>query len=282
MDKAIIFGVFDFVSFHICKNLLNNGVEVKGIHMEGIDKALYLEEKRLEVGRNANFIEQFLPDIENTREQESTKTVVIFSIYDLYMLHKETILQKEAVTKPIIQYLDRNKNNTAIFILLPIQMIIKTVRSKAEKELEGFLALVTGRVKNTQRLYLPAIYGTWQPSSFLFQQAIISQLQNTGLAKEEREWTKDALFIEDAMDTIVELIETGKPGSYLLESGKENHWSNCAAYLNIDEKLVKINGQEKLQIDDQIVKASVKKNTPISESIAKQMEHVQRLYANRI
>ena len=33
MDKAVIVGVFDFVNFHVCKALLNKGIEVKGVQI---------------------------------------------------------------------------------------------------------------------------------------------------------------------------------------------------------------------------------------------------------
>ena len=34
MDKAVIFDVFNFVSFHLCKALLDKGIEVEGIFIE--------------------------------------------------------------------------------------------------------------------------------------------------------------------------------------------------------------------------------------------------------
>jgi hypothetical protein len=56
MDKAIIFGMFDFVNFHVGKTLLNNGIEVKAVNIEEIGNIQFLEEKRFEVGRNANLL----------------------------------------------------------------------------------------------------------------------------------------------------------------------------------------------------------------------------------
>src|SRR4051812_35895178 len=102
MDKAVIFGVFDFVSFHMCKTLLNKGLEVNGVHIEKMDKVLFQNEKRLEVGRNANFLEQALVEWEKKKEHESMRTMLVISLYDLYMLKKERILLNEAVTKPIL------------------------------------------------------------------------------------------------------------------------------------------------------------------------------------
>lgn len=278
MDKAIIFGMFDFVGFHVGKNLLNKGIEVKGVHIDELDNIDFLDEKRLEVGRNANFIEQSLFEWENSPEDDIGNTRFIFSIYDLFMLKKEQILQDEAVTKPIIQYIEDNKNKTNIVFILPIQMLTRTFRGK---EIEGFLSKIKGLVKNIQFLYLPAVYGPWQPLAFLFQQAIVSKFKKTDITNEEREWTNDVLFVDDAIESILDIIENGKPRSYLIESGSNDQWFRCAAYLKIDGNQALINSSASIQGDSRLLKVLVRKVTPISDSIMAQMEHVQRLYANR-
>src|SRR3954451_16586198 len=124
MDKAIIFGIYDFVSFHACKALLNKGVEVTGVHLHDIYKHQFLEEKRLEVGRNANYNELSVSEWEKSQKEDDIKTTFIFSIYDLFMLNKEFILQKEEVTRPIFQYMDGHKNNVEVVFIVPIQMLL--------------------------------------------------------------------------------------------------------------------------------------------------------------
>jgi hypothetical protein len=282
MDKAIIFGGFDFISFHVCKTVLNKGLEVKAIHIEESDKIQYLEEKRLEVGRNANFLEQSLVEWTNKRENDTMKATLVFSLYDLYMRKKEALLQNETVTSPIIKYIEQNKRNTDVVFILPIQM---SSRHVTKNKLVGFVAKVEGLVKNVQLLYLPTIYGPWQPATFLFQQAISSKLQKTDIFPDEREWTKDTLFVDDAMELIFEIIETGIPGVYLLESGRKDYWFRCAQYLNIEANQAKSTScdrDEPSQTDRQIIRVSVKKLTPIEASISKQMEHVQRLNKDRL
>jgi hypothetical protein len=278
MDKAIIFGVFDFVSFHVCKTLLNKGIEVKGVHIEKKENIHFLDEKRLEVGRNANFFEQSLEEWGNEQKQDDQNISLIFSIYDLFMGKKEQILQFETVTKPIFHFIEENKNKTNIVFILPVQLLTKTFEGK---EIEDFITKITGLVKNTQKVFLPSIYGPWQPSAFLFHQAIVSKFQKTELINEVREWTNDVLFIDDALESILEIIENGKRGSYLLESGREKHWFRCAEYLNVNENQTPIN-PESLIVHSPIVKLPVKKVTPITDSILTQVEHVQRLYANRL
>lgn len=276
MDKAIIFGIYNFIGFHTCKALLNKGVEVMGVQFDESDKSPFLEEKRLEVGRNANFSERSLSEWENRREEENAQTTLILSIYDLYMLKIETILQKEKITRAIIQFIKENKNNTNVAFILPIQML----RTEQDKTIGALLEQAKGYGKNTQLFYLPAIYGPWQPPTFLFQQAILAAFEKSEILKDEREWTGDVLYVNDAIETIIKTIETDNPGGFILESGKKNYWAECAAYLKIDEKIALVNRNESFQIGNQIDIISVKKITPIADSISKQMEQVQRLYPN--
>lgn len=279
MDKAIIFGMFDFISFHICKTLLNKGIEVNGVHVEEKENILFLDEKRLEVGRNANFLEQSLLDWENDQEPVHANTSLIFSIYDLYMGKKERILQYEDAIKPIIQYIEQNKTKVKLVFILPVQMLTKTFKGD---EIEEFLSSIKNLVTNTQFVYLPAIYGPWQPSAYLFHQTIVSKFQKTEITNEIREWTNDVLYIDDAIESIFEIMKTEKPGSYLIESGKENHWFRCAAYLNVNENQAHNNRSNPLKVNSSIEKVLVKKVTPIKDSMMAQMEHVKRLYSNRL
>jgi len=278
MDKAIIFEIYNFVSFHACNTLLNKGVEVIGVQIDELNKSPFIEEKRLEVGRNANFSEQSLFEWENKREEDTTQKTLIVSIYDLFMLNKETILQNEKVTGPIIQFIKDNKNHTNIVFLLPIQML----RVEQEKTIGVFLEQAKGCGKNIQLFYLPAIYGPWQPPSFLFQQAILASFQKSEIIKNEREWTGDILFVDDAIETIIKMVETGNHRSFMLESGRKNYWAECAAYLQLDEEIPCANRIEPLITGNQIDIISVNKITPFADSISKQMENVQRLFPNEL
>ncbi|MGG3469813.1 hypothetical protein ABES02_20300 [Neobacillus pocheonensis] len=272
MDKAIIFGVYDFVSFHICKTLLNKGIEVYGIQIEDMEKIQYLDEKRFEVGRNANFVEQSLSQLEKSNIQENPKTTLIFSFFDLYIRNKDDLFQE--VTESILKYVIENKTYTELVFILPIQML----RQSEERIYKSFLEQIRSMVKRIQVFYLPSIYGPWQPASFMFQQAMMLAYQSINISKSEREWTEDTLFVGDAIDCILETMETEETGSYLLESGMKDYWKMCAALLNIEEKLMDSNQLQSFQIKDQIVKIPLKKITPISQSLLKQKENVEQLF----
>ncbi|MFZ7944577.1 MULTISPECIES: hypothetical protein [Bacillaceae] len=276
MDKAIIFGIYNFVSFHACKTLLNKGIEVIGVQLDEQEKSPLLEEKRFEVGRNANFSENPLSKWANRREEEKAETVILFPIYDLYMLRNEKILQHDQVAKSIIQYMESNKDNTEIVFILPIQLL----RANSIEAIGTFIEKIKGLAKKVQWFYVPAIYGPWQPQTFLYHQAILSTFQKAEIRKDEREWTGDVLYIDDAINTIINTVETENSGRFIVESGKNNYWANCAAFLQIDEKLMDISRNEPLQLDHQIVKLPVKNVTPFADSITKQIDHVQRVFQN--
>jgi hypothetical protein len=275
MDKTVILDVFDFVSFHICKHLLNKGFEVHGVHFEEFANQANLDEKRMEIGRNANFFEDSFQKWDpKNREHYQAKQTFIFSIYDLFMVQKDSILLKEAITKRIIQYIAAHKDHVNLVLLLPIQFH----RFKEEKMSASIIEQANELAGNVQLFYLPAIYGPWQPSTFMFQQTILAKFGRSDILQSEREWTKDILFVEDAIDAIYEIMESGKQGSYLLESGTENYWDQCAEYLNLDKNLLKNNRDELQEMSSSLVRVTVKKLTPISTSLIEQIEHTERQY----
>lgn len=56
MKKAIVFGAYQFLGFHICGALLEEGEEIIGVSFPNIHVD-DIEDKRMEIGRNANFSE---------------------------------------------------------------------------------------------------------------------------------------------------------------------------------------------------------------------------------
>ena len=274
MDKAIIFSVYDFVSFHMGRTLLNKGIEVIGVHIEENNETSFYEEKRMEVGRNANFREISLTELEAFREDGKTKTTFILSLYDLYMVNKETVLQKQTMTR-LQQSIENNKNLTDIIFLLPIQIL----KSEEAQTLRTVIDQVSVWGKNNYFYYLPAIYGPWQPSTFTFQQALIAKMDDSDIRADKREWMGDILFVDDAVEAILGSNETSDANAnthFLIESGKENYWVQCASQLQLDIVITEGIYSEQLEIEEKINRVRVKSVTPFSESIKKQLEIVKR------
>ena len=273
MDKAIIFGIYDFVGFHMGRTLLNKGLEVIGVHDEESSETSFYEEKRMEVGRNANFREISLTELEAFREDSPTKTTFILSLYDLYMLNKETVFQEQMMSR-LQQYIESNHNLTDILFLLPIQIL----KSEEAQPLRTVINQATGWGKNNHFYYLPAIYGPWQPATFTFQQAL-AKIDDIEIKTNKREWLGDILFVDDAVEAILgsnETSDTKDNRHILIESGKENYWVQCALQLQIDKAITEGIYSEQLEIDEMIHRVSVKRVTPFSESIEKQLEIVKR------
>jgi hypothetical protein len=275
MDKAMILGVFNFVSFHMCKTLLNSGVEVCGVSFGNVENIPFHEEKRLEVGRNANFTEATLEEL--TKDVlTGSKHALMLSVYDFYMLHHDQTLLKDDVTQAILEFINKNNTQLDILVILPMQFI------NPEKKLPiiQFLSELKQQAKNIQEVYLPTIYGPWQPLDFLFQQAIMSTMQKGKLTGADREWRGDALFVDDAVETILDIMEIGKPGEYLLESGKDDYWQICADYLEIEQSYID-SVIEPLELNRNIVRTPVKKLTALADSFAKQLDHTKLIYQSQ-
>ncbi|WP_462408975.1 hypothetical protein [Neobacillus sp. Marseille-QA0830] len=272
MDKAVIMDVFDFVGFHLCKLLLNKGVKVEGVYIEEHQHWGLLEEKKLEVGRNANFVDYSLRDWESTREKDNVNTIMVISVHDFFMTRKEAILSKLDF-KSLIE--EKQCKGNRLMILAPVQLLMG---QSGGKDFSCFLKEAEGLVQDLQMVYLPTVYGPWQPDEFLFQQAIISGHSSDLKQPSDREWTGDAIFVEDATEAIIDLMEEGKSGKYLLESRGKNGWMECARELSISTEPLQPSCQE---LPQNVVSVPVKTPSSITESLARQRDHTNRLIGLR-
>lgn len=266
MDKAFIYNVYNFVSFHLCKKLLEQGVEVTGHYMDDPVEQ-FLEEKQLEVGRNANFEEKHGLDFEVKNKETNT---VIISLYDLYMLHKTSLLEKDLFKTAAAQHLED------LILILPVQLAANHVDHKDIKRLNAYLDMICKNANNVYMFYLPTVYGPWQPSTFLFQQTILNRINGADASNEIRESTNDCLYIDDAVQTIISITKAKRPGKFLLASGLKNYWQQCAEYIQV--KQIPDIVEERFVLNDHIEKISVKHLSSIAESFGLQIKHVERLF----
>ena len=273
LDKACIFGVYEFIGFHLCKRFLENGFSVEGIHLD-TERELFLEEKRLEVGRNANFNEKSFP----LSGQNVETDVTIIPIYDWFMTYTNSKLNYKKLFPKIVQYL-KNAPKTNFVYLLPIQLLTDWQDGEVE-EIRNFIDQTKNMEQCIQYFYLPTIFGPWQPDSFLFQRELLHQINNDNVQIEAREWPFDAIYIEDLLTSLIERIESGESGSFLIESGIPKSWELCAEILQLDKSLGKVFDDVKLKVDDGVKKITLKEVTPYQESLMTQKEHVS--YINKM
>lgn len=272
MDKAVIVGVFEFLGFHLCQTLLNNGIEVDGLHLGSNDDGFFLEEKRMEIGRNANFKEYFFRDYQWTQD-ERQESVVIVDYYDLFMRRKETEFFALELIKGLLSHLKTSKDR-AVF-LLPVQFLSKEGFEKERTQVERLFGLLKKRRSAaTQKFYLPTVYGPWQPEEFSFQKHFFrGDSSHKPFKANEREWLADAIYIEETVQTILHYCRKDKE-EYLLTSGKTNQWANCANYLSLPTTE---ETQGQLKHKSETLTIPVRKNTPIETALAQQQHHTERL-----
>ncbi|QED47224.1 Rossmann-fold NAD(P)-binding domain-containing protein [Cytobacillus dafuensis] len=274
MDSAVIIGSFEFLGFHFCHALLERGYEVKGVHLDNdVDNAILIE-KRLEIGRNANFKEESFSDW-LISDSISEQTLVLIDFYDYFINHHTDFFEKLHL---LDAYLINNKKNiketnSRVVSLLPIQW-----HHQKNDKIDHILQ----KASISHCIYLPSIYGPWQSSAFLFQQYLLKSMSpETRISINDREWFHDLLYIEDIVDPILMLAEK-KSASSILKSEDPNHWRKCADYLSIPVEEDKLNHLQGTLNTTHINIIIVKSHLLFSEGIENQKRHLKLLQEGRI
>jgi hypothetical protein len=145
MDKAIIFGIYEFLGFQLCLDLLEKGIEVKGIDFEMNRTDPFIEEKKMLIGRNGNFQEESLNDFILTDKQNDTFIFIDYYSYYIKQAEKELLSAISSVC------LD---GNAQFVFLFPIQL-----SSEMQEKKKPFLP--KNIIDNYSiSFYLPTIYGS--------------------------------------------------------------------------------------------------------------------------
>ncbi|GLB58894.1 hypothetical protein [Cytobacillus sp. NCCP-133] len=269
MDRAVIVGTFEFVGFSLCKHLLELGSEIEGIHISKGEEDYFTEDKRLEIGRNANFYENNYTEWMESKKEIKEGTVFFIDFYDYYLMNKlSAIRENEIIDNFLIRHItELAKSKSKLVFLFPLQWVkdINRAHSRCERAME------TLKENNVcvHSFYLPAVYGPWQPKEFLYHQAILGRRK---AAINNREWIHDAIFIDDLIQSIVQEAEKKQGGSFLLKSSLPGHWQKCAEYLSIEYS--KSHRNENLEIGN-IIEIAVKCSVEYKEGIELQRRHIQ-------
>ncbi len=260
MDKAIIFGVFEFLGFHFCTKLLEQGYEVEGVHFAELETDEFIDEKRLAIGRNSNFTEidsaKFQPNSTWPDDQ-----LIIVDYYDFYMRNETSRFE----TFSQLDFFFEHKKKSKVMNLLPIQWLLEEVSLSFPNCIPSY------------HIYFPTIYGPWQQSTFIFQQALLKKIQkNAELFLHDREWTHDAIYIDDAVNRSLEILKK-KTASYLLKSDLDNHWQKCGDYLSLPLSEFALHPKQLLNQSAEINEVIVRSETLFSEGIERQKRHLHFL-----
>ena len=270
MERATILGIYDFIGYSLCRHMLDLGVEIIGIQPEGSKEDYYTEEKRLEIGRNANFTEIGLHDW----DVKGAEGFLFVSLFESLLSRNNIDDLMEALLSKLE---DRHLKRLPTVIILPA-CFAQENRDLSEAEAKVNM-LISSRGSNMLAIHLPTIYGPWQPEECFFQQAISQSLNGDKRVPElgKREWTHDCLYIDDAVKTIKEMAQSGNKGQYILSSGEQNRWLECAG-----ELLGKDIDLLRNEIAAPVIKKSVKyktveRNEQISKGLSRQKEQFNRI-----
>jgi hypothetical protein len=220
MDKAIIIGAFGFLGYSVCRAMLDEGIEVNAIPV-GKELDNVIEEKRMEIGRNANFLEDELLINEDKIE---APIPVIIPFCDFYLLEMEELVFEHHFLQE--ELLSLTPGNHPIILLLPEQLgyegsseIEPLTKLKQTLSKKGFLL---------KEVLVPTLYGPWQPENCFFQQLLsLGEDTITVPTLNIRESTSDAIYVADAASMVRDLLEEGQEGKYVLRSGETNSWRKC-------------------------------------------------------
>lgn len=274
MESATILGIYDFIGYSLCRYLLDQGVEINGIHTEANNGDYFTEEKRLEIGRNANFLEISLQEWE-TGQAEGILFVTLFESLQRNQ-HSEGLL--EVLVSEIE---NRNLKKLRTVFIMPAYFAQEKVELR-EQEAKVESLICSGE-PDFLVFYLPTIYGPWQPEECFFQQAMSHSSDGNNKIPDigPREWTHDSLYIDDAVKIIKEMADSGHKGQYILSSGEQDRWFQCAEELLGSGAFVLRNKLEAPAMKKSIKVRTVRRNEHISKGLSRQKQQFDRIQDSR-
>lgn len=270
MERATIFGIYDFIGYSLCCYMLDLGVEIDGIHPEADIEDYFTEEKRLEIGRNANFTEIGLQEW----EVEGAEGILFVSLFESL----QTRNGNEELMEALLSKLEnRHLKKLPTAVILPAYFAQDKVEL-SERDAK-IIRFVSSRQSTLLTIYLPTIYGPWQPEECFFQQVMFHtsfdgrKIPDIG----QWEWTDDCLYIDDAVRTIKDMVDSGCQGHYILSSGKQDRWLQCAEELIGKDIALLRNKVVPPVIKGSIQVRTVNQNEQISKGLSRQKERFTRI-----
>lgn len=113
MDKVLVLGALDELGFEMTALLLEEGYEVSGIHLQTGDETLY-ENRRMEIGRNANFEEMDLNEWLQQDGFTTSATVIFLNAFDENV--KRVWMDENNQVKRKLQSIVSDSNSSIVFI----------------------------------------------------------------------------------------------------------------------------------------------------------------------
>lgn len=209
MNQALVIGAGAFFGFELCKALLDAGYPVTAADQE-TDPGFLLEERWMEIGRNANLEYQPLSRL------SPEKYTCCIPVYDYYVRDAREDLQDAC------RFLEPFKAQIECVALILPNHLAGAEQTEWVPGVLGDCARVT--------FFVPALFGPGQPGSLAF-----SQMINGNPEPDLKYDDRDALFAADAAGAIVSGLEKRETGKvFYLKSPDGNGWEPIARFLTQD------------------------------------------------
>jgi hypothetical protein len=278
MDKIIVVGGFEFLGFYLSTAFLEKGIPVQCILLENSEDP-FLEEKRFAVGRNVNFSEIAIADWPDSSFLNNGETLLIVSLYDL-LLKKRSDHMIEQIEHAFGKVIALGESN-GLSIVLALPMRLKLSEEKADEPLYHCYFNIMKKIRTRKipfkQIYLPTLYGPWQPFEYLFQQVLACEAKERREYRLcDREWVEDAIYIEDAVTEMISIIENEQFQVCALKSSEKDHWKKCAALLRIEPDVYAGMKTERTVLSE-IPFVEVKQRVRCEEGLILQKQHLLRL-----
>ncbi|MFJ8257247.1 hypothetical protein ACIQ4Z_08135 [Peribacillus asahii] len=223
MQTSVVIGAYQFVGFHLAKYLLDQGEEVLGVDWEDVSGES-IEDKEMEIGRNSNFL--YIPIHKLKHLSLEKKKTIYVSCYDLSKSKRDNQAEIIEVIAAFLKDLHLNKeSHIHIIMLMPIEeerSIYQALLQKAEE------------MSTVKVVFLPTVYGPWQPETMSFEAAIRKKAPSEVKKAIEAEDRLDALFVADLPKVLVELASRDEK-NIQVQSEASNQWLECAQLVLEDE-----------------------------------------------
>ena len=290
MDQYIIMGAFGFLGYGICKRILEKGMQVYAISLENEDVDSFTDEKRMEIGRNANLYEISLEQWLKEEKCNQGITPIIIPIYDLFMEETDMLVLKNEFFLNRLRQLP--PKHYPITLLLSEQQAFE--RGSNDEVVIQFKHFLDKNLFTYQEIYLPTLFGPWQPNEYLFQQLMFPQKHEGDLLPLNlRESQRDAVYIDDAANVVLQLLEKGE-GKHLIRSGVTNNWLVGLKLLATDRPVCgSVQSEEHQQFicsqksgleplnDEKFQRVLLEKPMDIRTGLSKQREQYERWLRSR-
>lgn len=274
--SIVILGVYEFLGFILAEHFLEKGLEVTGVHIEqteGYD--LFLEEKKSLFARNANFTEMSYLEWSESQELTSKSSLILFPIYDFFLKKPALVFLGQDLLDHLFQTMTK-LSDSQLVCLAPIQYKDKTL--DPQRKAQDFLTNVYKGYSRCKLIYLPTIFGPWQPIDYFFQQLIRFEIKTDLDPKlHDQEYIHDAIYSEDLMDAIHPLIEMEGNGEFVLISETKNKWVSCVKHLQHEFQLHVMEKNSSIETEDTSM-IIVSDKISIEQGLARQRFHLQQFF----